>query len=62
MARRPVVVRRGTLNPSPVAADVVWEGLNIADCALMLNSGSGGRFAEIDPLRYGVERDGGIHI
>ncbi len=57
MARRPVVVRRGTLNPLPVAADVVSVGLKIADCALILNSGSDGWFAEIDPFRYGVESD-----
>lgn len=62
MARRPVVVRRGTLNPSPVAADVVWEGLKIEDCALMLNSGSDSWFAEIDPFRYWVERDGSVDV
>jgi hypothetical protein len=30
------------------------------DCALILNSGSRSRFAEIDPLRYGIESDGSV--
>ena len=30
------------------------------DCELILNSDSDGRFAEIGPFRYWVERDGGV--
>ena len=62
VARRPAVVLRGTENPSPVAADVVVDGLYMKDCKLILNSGSDGRFAEIDPFRYGVESDCGVDV